>query len=116
MSTITKQESKAVRAIIKSVSQSRYPGQDQGSARHQRSAKTDKYHDDMQASYKIMINSMYGFLGTAGLLFNSPKNAAFVTRKGREILSQAIKWASGLTYEEWSKQGTTESSGDIQDI
>jgi len=83
---------------------------------HKRLAKTDKYHDDMQASYKIMINSMYGFLGTAGLLFNSPKNAAFVTRKGREILSQAIKWASGLTYEEWSKQGTTESSGDIQDI
>jgi DNA polymerase I len=65
---------------------------------HKALAKKDKYHDDMQASYKILINSMYGFMGTAGLLFNSPKNAAFVTEMGREILTKAIDWSDRNNY------------------
>jgi len=60
---------------------------------HKALAKKEKYHDDMQSSYKILINSMYGFLGTQGILFNSPKNAAFITEKGREILTMAIEWS-----------------------
>lgn len=68
---------------------------------HKSLSKTDKYHDDMQLSYKTLINSMYGFLGTAGLLFNSIKNAEFVTAKGREILQQTIEWATGKKYETW---------------
>ena len=66
---------------------------------HKALAKKEKYHDDMQASYKILINSMYGFMGTAGLLFNSPKNAAFVTRMGREILTKAIEWSEKNNYQ-----------------
>lgn len=62
-----------------------------------------KYDRDMEQSLKIGINSLYGFMGATGLLFNSPKNAAFVTRKGREILDQAIKWATGKGYEYWKK-------------
>lgn len=54
-----------------------------------------KYYDDLQESEKIGINSAYGFLGAAGLNFNCPDAAAFITEKGREILLQAIKWASG---------------------
>lgn len=54
-----------------------------------------KYYDDMQNAQKIVINSMYGFMGASGLTFNSPDNAAFVTRMGREILQKAIKWAIG---------------------
>lgn len=65
---------------------------------HKALAKTDKYHDDMQAAFKIFINSCYGFLGTSGLLFNSPANAAFVTRKGREILTMAIEWSEKNGY------------------
>jgi len=65
---------------------------------HKALAKTDKYHDDMQAAFKIFINSCYGFLGTPGLLFNSPANAAFVTRKGREILTMAIEWSEQNGY------------------
>jgi DNA polymerase I len=65
---------------------------------HKALAKTDKYHDDMQAAFKIFINSCYGFLGTPGLLFNSPANAAFVTRKGREILTMAIEWSEQNEY------------------
>ena len=61
---------------------------------HKKLAKDSKYDDDMQGALKILINSAYGFLGTPGLLFNSPKNAAFVTEKGREILTKAINWAA----------------------
>jgi DNA polymerase, archaea type len=58
----------------------------------------DKYYDDLQGAYKIFINSMYGFMGATGLLFNSPKNAAFITQKGREILTTALEWAKGRGY------------------
>jgi len=66
--------------------------------RHKALAKTDKYYDDLQASEKIFINSCYGFLGTAGLLFNSPAKAAFITEKGREILTGAIDWSAENKY------------------
>lgn len=56
-------------------------------------AKTSKYHDDLQNSQKILINSCYGFLGTPGLLFNSPSGAEFITKTGREILQDSIDWA-----------------------
>ncbi len=54
----------------------------------------DKYYEDMQQSQKIFINSLYGFLGTVGLLFNSPAKASFITEKGREILNKSIDWAN----------------------
>lgn len=66
---------------------------------HKSLAKEDKYHDDMQGALKIFINSCYGFLGTAGILFNSPKLAAFVTEKGREILTGAIAWSEQNNYD-----------------
>lgn len=66
-------------------------------------AKTSKYHDDLQSSQKIVINSGYGFLGAAGLNYNSIECADFVTRKGREILQTAIEWATGSKYEEPAK-------------
>lgn len=52
-----------------------------------------RYYKDLAESGKIFINSAYGFLGAPGLLFNSPENAALVTRKGREVLQTSIKWA-----------------------
>jgi len=55
----------------------------------------DPYYDDLQAAQKTAINSMYGFMGATGLLFNSLEHAAFVTTKGREILEAAVKWATG---------------------
>lgn len=47
----------------------------------------------LEQSQKIAINSLYGFLGAPGLLFNSPEAAAFITEKGREILTKSIQWA-----------------------
>lgn len=64
----------------------------------------DSYYKHLEQSQKVTINSCYGFLGSTGLLFNSPKLAAFVTEKGREILKSAIKWATGKEYEEWNIQ------------
>ena len=61
---------------------------------HKSLAKTDKYHDDMQAAFKIFINSCYGFLGSTGLNFNMPEGAAFITKTGRDILSKSIEWAN----------------------
>lgn len=53
----------------------------------------EKYYDDLQGAYKIFINSMYGFLGATGLIFNSPAKAAFITSRGRQILTTALQWA-----------------------
>lgn len=57
----------------------------------------DSYYDDLQNSFKILVNSYYGFMGAKGLNFNAPDKAAFVTQKGREILSSAIAWATSKT-------------------
>jgi DNA polymerase, archaea type len=53
----------------------------------------DKKFDALQGAFKILINSAYGFMGAPGLAFNSPSNAAFITQKGREILTEALQWA-----------------------
>ena len=63
-----------------------------------------KYDRDMEQSLKVGANSLYGFLGASGLLFNSPEDAALVTRKGREILDQAIEWASGYNSNYWKEK------------
>jgi DNA polymerase elongation subunit (family B) len=55
----------------------------------------EKYYDDLQNAQKILINSMYGFMGAEGLNYNYPEGAALVTEKGREILIKGVKWATG---------------------
>jgi DNA polymerase, archaea type len=55
----------------------------------------DNYYSGLEQAQKIVINSAYGMLGATGLNYNSPHNASLITRKGREILQQAIVWATG---------------------
>lgn len=43
-----------------------------------------------QASFKILINSFYGYLGFSGAQFGDGELAAEVTRRGRELLQQLI--------------------------
>jgi DNA polymerase elongation subunit (family B) len=43
-----------------------------------------------QATYKILINSFYGYLGFSGARFGDGDLAAEVTRRGRELLQQLI--------------------------
>jgi P4 family phage/plasmid primase-like protien len=52
--------------------------------------KGDREADYLQGAYKILINSAYGFLGTAGVAFNDMDAAERVTEIGRELLSRMI--------------------------
>ena len=63
-----------------------------------------KYYRGLDHAYKVIINSMYGFMGANGLHFNSPKNAALVTKYGRDILTETIKWATGESVEYWKEK------------
>ena len=47
-------------------------------------------YDARQASFKILINSFYGYLGFNGARFADGDLAAEVTRRGRELLQQLI--------------------------
>lgn len=58
----------------------------------------DRYYKEVQEAQKIIINSAYGMMGAPGLQFNSPDNAAFVTRTGREVLQKAIDWTQQYDF------------------
>lgn len=73
----------------------------------------DKYYNDLQNAQKIFINSLYGFMGAPGLNFNFVQGAEYVTQKGREILRQAIEWASGMSYDQWSKDNKGEAEEEV---
>ena len=60
----------------------------------------DPYYTALDSTAKRSLNSFYGFYGSQASNFNSPECAELITRKGREILGTAIKWATGKTYEE----------------
>lgn len=47
----------------------------------------NKQADLMQNAMKVLINSAYGFLGTANIPFNDMQSAQMVTKKGQEILT-----------------------------
>ncbi len=58
-----------------------------------RTAPTGDERDEAQArqaSYKILINSFYGYLGFSGARFGDGELAAEVTRRGRELLQRLI--------------------------
>lgn len=59
----------------------------------------DRYYKDLEQAQKIVINSAYGMMGAPGLNFNSPTNASFVTKKGREILQQSLDWATANGFQ-----------------
>lgn len=48
------------------------------------------HYDTMQNSYKILINSFYGYLGFSEGIFNDFEKANEVTIKGQQILKQLI--------------------------
>lgn len=48
------------------------------------------HYDTMQNSYKILINSFYGYLGFAEGIFNDYKKANEVTLKGQQLLKHLI--------------------------
>lgn len=52
---------------------------------------TRSKYDAMQSSYKILINSFYGYLGYGNGLFSDFEQANNVTATGQELLRQIIK-------------------------
>ena len=47
-----------------------------------------QYWDGLQSSFKVLINSFYGYLGAPGMHFNDPEAAGRVTARGRQIVQQ----------------------------
>ncbi len=50
------------------------------------------YYQALQQTFKVLINSFYGYLGTDIHHFADPTLAAEVTRKGREIIRAMLEW------------------------
>ena len=76
-----------------------------------RNAPTEEERAEAQArqtSFKILINSFYGYLGFAGARFGDGELAAEVTRRGRELLQ--------LLIDEFSKHGCTILEADTDGI
>ncbi|MCC6730355.1 MAG: DNA polymerase [Chthonomonadales bacterium] len=44
--------------------------------------------DGLQGSFKVLVNSFYGYLGAAGFNFNDPAAAGRVTELGRELVQR----------------------------
>ncbi|MSU66056.1 MAG: DNA polymerase [Opitutus sp.] len=76
-----------------------------------RSAPTEEERFEAQtrqASFKILINSFYGYLGFSGARFGDGELAAEVTRRGRELLQALI--------EEFSRHGCVILEADTDGI
>ncbi|MEO6569548.1 MAG: DNA polymerase domain-containing protein, partial [Opitutaceae bacterium] len=76
-----------------------------------RSAATAEERAEAQArqtSFKILINSFYGYLGFSGARFGDGELAAEVTRRGRELLQALI--------DEFAKHGCTILEADTDGI
>lgn len=70
--------------------------------------KEDKiYHSALQSTFKILINSFYGYLGFQMGHFNDFDAANQVTAKGRELIRAAVAWlkARGATVIEVDTDG-----------
>lgn len=76
-----------------------------------RSGATEEERAEAQArqtSFKILINSFYGYLGFSGARFGDGELAAEVTRRGRELLQTLI--------DEFAKHGCTILEADTDGI
>ncbi|MBC2595383.1 DNA polymerase [Ruficoccus amylovorans] len=60
-------------------------------AREAASEELRREYQARQASFKILINSFYGYLGFGGARFADSELAAEVTRRGRELLVKLIE-------------------------
>lgn len=50
------------------------------------------YFQALQQTFKILINSFYGYLGTELHNFSDPSAASEITQKGRTLLQQMVDW------------------------
>lgn len=60
--------------------------------KEERAERARRELDALQTTFKVLINSFYGFLGTARHHFSDLEAAARVTARGREILATMVAW------------------------
>jgi DNA polymerase I len=61
-------------------------------AREAKTAHERDYFQALQQTFKVLINSFYGYLGTELHHFADPQVAAEVTKHGREIIRAMMSW------------------------
>jgi len=61
-------------------------------ARAGETEETRAYYEALQTTFKILINSFYGYLGFPLAHFNDYEAANRVTAKGRELIQQVMAW------------------------
>jgi DNA polymerase elongation subunit (family B) len=66
--------------------------QAKGLARKVKEPAAQRNYEALQATFKILINSFYGYLGFSMGHFNDFEQADRVTRTGRDIIQQIITW------------------------
>jgi len=64
-------------------------------ARGARTEETRTYSDALQTTFKILINSFYGYLGFSMGHWNDFEAANNVTAKGRELITGVLAWLRG---------------------
>jgi DNA polymerase I len=69
--------------------------QAKGLARQANTPTMERYYDALQATFKILINSFYGYLGFSLGHFNDFAQADRVTRTGREIIQHIVAELEG---------------------
>lgn len=73
----------------------------------------DKKYDDLQATAKIFVNSMYGFYGANGLNYNYPEGASFITQKGRDNLAKTLEYLTSKNLDYWKSK--VDPEGETED-
>lgn len=68
----------------------------------------EQYYTDLQESQKVGANSLYGFMGAPGLNYNSPEDAALVTKHGRDVLTKAVFFATNKDINYWKEKAENE--------
>lgn len=63
--------------------------------REARDAEERRFYGALQNTFKILINSFYGYLGFAQGNFADFDRAAEVTQRGRDLLQKMIAWLKG---------------------
>ncbi|WP_299494313.1 DNA polymerase II [uncultured Shewanella sp.] len=80
----------------------------------------------LSQAIKIIMNSLYGVLGSTGCVFHDPRLASSITLRGHEIMKQTRAWIQDLGYQViygdtdstfvWLGDTTISSSEEIDDL
>ncbi|MDD4818324.1 MAG: DNA polymerase domain-containing protein [Victivallaceae bacterium] len=92
-------------AILRKLREFRLAAKD--SAKKAAAAAERDYFNALQSTFKILINSFYGYLGAAQSTFNDYQLAERITARGREILRSMLDYltANGCTVLEADTDG-----------